>query len=104
MSKTESRIIAAFAEMREKEAAAKALASEIASLKSELTALIPPGEARAGVAHRTRPHTSVSYAKVVAALRERLIPKTKLADADAIQESLTSRTEVHVLELEEPSK
>jgi hypothetical protein len=96
-AKTEARVIAAFARLRELNAQAKDIDSEVSSLKEELKALVPANGELGGVRHVISSHSTVSYAKVYDALLETLIPKTKAQQAADIRASFTTISERHEL-------
>lgn len=85
----------------------KRLKDEIALLEKELDlseklllASIPPDSSKSNIFHKRTYGKSVSYAKVLEALKDRVIPKTKLPEVAVIVDAFTTTYERHDFKLE----
>lgn len=94
--------MAVFAKLEEKNGEISALKEQIKSLEKEATMLegklmegIKPNEAKGGIRHVVTYRSSVSYAKALEDIKERLVPKTKWPDAEGIVGEYTKISEVH---------
>lgn len=82
-------------EAKDLKAQVKDLEKEQALIEKQLMASIPENGVKAGVQHIVTTRTSVSYAKALAAIQEKLLPKAKLVEARVIVEEFTERREQH---------
>jgi hypothetical protein len=73
----------------------KAIEKEIDLMEQQLYANIPANMVVNGLQHVVFTKRNVSYAKVLEKVKSLYVPKTKLAEVEAITEEFTSISETH---------
>lgn len=72
---------------------------DLSLIETQLLASIKEGQVKDGVQHTVKLGKSISWAKVYADIKERkLIPSTKIAEAETIIEANSKETKSHKLE------